>query len=547
MSKGGKSPFPALARRRWTIRAQLVALVLAVMVPAAGLVAYALVAAANGAREAALAQVQYLAAAAASSLDFVIRDNATLLDQLARRPRVRALDPRSCDPLLENLVALNPHYTSIGLRDRQANAVCSSRPDPLGAQAVSTFPWFRRGIATANPLVGDAFLHPKTGRWVSVLTQPLANDDGDVVGLLGLSLDLKSLQDRLFEALPEGTLVAVLDRRRVYLMRSIEPDRWIGKPLPDAQAARVASRTAGESFEATGVDGVARMYATAVVPSAGWHVFAALPIDVVLAPHRERLVRSAGIGFAVILVVIALSYAIGAAIAGPIADLARAAQALRGGQGLPSAPGEGAVEVETVAGELAWLAGEREQQRGERAALVAHYERLLKATRDIYLLVDPSGRIADFNDAALEAYGLEPGKLRGMPLVEVRALEARASYAQDWSEARKMGGGLFETVHQRHDGSTFPVEVSATFVVIDGAAYYQAFVRDITARKGTEDMLRRQNAELDRFNRAAVGRELDVIELKQRINALSRELGREPPFPLAFLDAGGETQGPGRP
>jgi hypothetical protein len=39
MSAGGTDPLPTIARRRWTIRAQLVALVLAVTVPAAGLVA----------------------------------------------------------------------------------------------------------------------------------------------------------------------------------------------------------------------------------------------------------------------------------------------------------------------------------------------------------------------------------------------------------------------------------------------------------------------------------------------------------------------------
>jgi hypothetical protein len=31
-----------------------------------------------------------------------------------------------------------------------------------------------------------------------------------------------------------------------------------------------------------------------------------------------------------------------------------------------------------------------------------------------------------------------------------------------------------------------------------------------------------------------VGRELDVIEMKKQINALSRELGRARPYPLAF-------------
>ncbi len=66
--------------------------------------------------------------------------------------------------------------------------------------------------------------------------------------------------------------------------------------------------------------------------------------------------------------------------------------------------------------------------------------------------------------------------------------------------------------------------------------------RDITERKRAEKALRKQaeelyqrNEELERFNRAAVKRELDMIALKQQINDLSRELGREPPHALAFL------------
>jgi PAS domain S-box-containing protein len=68
--------------------------------------------------------------------------------------------------------------------------------------------------------------------------------------------------------------------------------------------------------------------------------------------------------------------------------------------------------------------------------------------------------------------------------------------------------------------------------------------RDITAIKAAEDELRCRFEALQRFNRATVGRELDMIALKQQINALNRELGREPPYPLAFLDQppSGETQ-----
>jgi len=68
--------------------------------------------------------------------------------------------------------------------------------------------------------------------------------------------------------------------------------------------------------------------------------------------------------------------------------------------------------------------------------------------------------------------------------------------------------------------------------------------RDITARKRAEEALQQQteelrarNEQLERFNRAMVGRELDMIELKRQVNELSRQLGRVPPFDLGFADA----------
>jgi PAS domain S-box-containing protein len=535
----------AAARRRWTIRAQLVALVLAVAVPAAGLIAYVLVGSAREARTAALAQVEYLASSSANRLEDEIQDVRSLLDAFSRRPRVRALDPRDCDPLLEHLVASHPAYTTLTLRNRAGQALCSSRPDPVGTEA-ARFPWFVQAVSTGRPGVGDAWRHPRTGRWVSLVYHPLTDDGGQVAGVLGLSIDMREMQEQLFGKLPAHALVSVLDGRNTLLMRSIDPDRWIGQPLPPAQAATAPSRRGGETFETTGVDGVTRFYAVAAVPSAGWKVYAALPAEAVLAPQRARLARTAGLGAAVFLVALALAYGIGSAIARPIGRLARAAAGALDEAGRPLPLAEGSAEIEAVASELGRLAAERERQRGERAALVAHYERLLKSARDIYLLIDGEGRIADFNDAALEAYGGDPGALRGRPLIELRAPECRANYEADWRKAEAAGGGLFDTVHLRGDGSRFPVEVSTSTLVIDGAVYRQAFIRDITARKAAEDTLRRQNAELDRFNRAAVGRELDMIELKRRVNALSRELGREPPYPLGFLEAD-DDGGPGAP
>jgi PAS domain S-box-containing protein len=59
---------------------------------------------------------------------------------------------------------------------------------------------------------------------------------------------------------------------------------------------------------------------------------------------------------------------------------------------------------------------------------------------------------------------------------------------------------------------------------------------DITQLKKTEEELKRRNEELERLDRASVGRELQMIALKRQINELSQQLGRTPPFDLSFVE-----------
>jgi two-component system sensor histidine kinase EvgS len=55
---------------------------------------------------------------------------------------------------------------------------------------------------------------------------------------------------------------------------------------------------------------------------------------------------------------------------------------------------------------------------------------------------------------------------------------------------------------------------------------------DITDQKMASENLRSRNEELARFNKAAVGRELRMMELKEEVNALCHQLGRKSPYPL---------------
>lgn len=71
-----------------------------------------------------------------------------------------------------------------------------------------------------------------------------------------------------------------------------------------------------------------------------------------------------------------------------------------------------------------------------------------------------------------------------------------------------------------------------------GTGRVAAVFTDITARKEAEAELLRNYKELERFNRAAVGRELRMIELKKQVNELEEKLGQPPRYSLEFVEDG---------
>ncbi len=133
----------------------------------------------------------------------------------------------------------------------------------------------------------------------------------------------------------------------------------------------------------------------------------------------------------------------------------------------------------------------RESQAEERSALSKHFEQLIRMARDIVLLISPDGAIVEANEAAVAAYGYSAEEFRQLDIRALQAPETLADFEAHWRAPEPPAGVLVETVQRRKDGTTFPVEVSAREIEVDGKRYRQAFLRDISVRKALEKELAR--------------------------------------------------------
>ena len=115
---------------------------------------------------------------------------------------------------------------------------------------------------------------------------------------------------------------------------------------------------------------------------------------------------------------------------------------------------------------------------------------LLNQMRDAFFLFDSSGQVIEVSDSALALYGYSRDEMLALKALELQAPEAREDFAQQGPEVMSSDGLLFESVHQRHDGSRFPVEVSIRGFYIEGSPLRLSLVRDISGRKNTEEQLR---------------------------------------------------------
>jgi len=168
----------------------------------------------------------------------------------------------------------------------------------------------------------------------------------------------------------------------------------------------------------------------------------------------------------------------------------------------------------------------------------------LQAVPDLLFEIDENGRYINVKATHEDLLTAPRSELLGHTVQEMLPPEAAQTIMESLRVAGESGADYGRTITLPLPGGErcFELSVARKPSIPRYSQHFVVLSRDITDRKAAIESLRvkaqelvESNNELQRFNRAMVGRELIMIELKQEVNYLSHQLGLEPPYPLAFL------------
>ena len=205
---------------------------------------------------------------------FVDRDVGEL-DSLGRRfadvPVVRALDAAATHELFVRAMMGRAAILRLELASGSGEELAALDAGELGLDSIE---WAASALASGD----RALIPPVAGHHPQyvILGYPVRDDSKKTIGALGLFVNLQSLQDAFDSVqLAAGSVVTVASADGRILMDSLDPERFVGTRAPGSPGSGVTT-----PHRAVGLDGVERVYASALADIGPWRISVGLPMSI---------------------------------------------------------------------------------------------------------------------------------------------------------------------------------------------------------------------------------------------------------------------------
>ncbi|HXU75052.1 MAG TPA: PDC sensor domain-containing protein, partial [Methylomirabilota bacterium] len=174
-------------KRHWSVQTCLWLLTLAMAVPLAAVLAYSI---ANDSfqdeRQIRITTLNLAQLVASQSQQF-LADAETLALRLSQHALAEVEKPDRHDPALDFFLELHPQFANLIVSDAAGRVVRSALSEQV--QLVGTN-WVAETLRAGRFTAGKPQFDPGIRRWICVLGQPLRNAAGQIVGALGIAVDL---------------------------------------------------------------------------------------------------------------------------------------------------------------------------------------------------------------------------------------------------------------------------------------------------------------------------------------------------------------------
>jgi PAS domain S-box-containing protein len=188
--------------------------------------------------------------------------------------------------------------------------------------------------------------------------------------------------------------------------------------------------------------------------------------------------------------------------------------------------------LEELAGDLAFgvvaLRTRVAHKRAEEALKEsnAKYRRIVETSSEGIWLIDHDIKTVFVNAHMAEMLGYSSEEMLGRLFTDFIFEDDIPDHEQRIKHRRRGMAESYERRFRCKDGRILWTQASATPILDVEHRYMGSFAMfaDITERKRAEEILRRRNEELERFEKLVVGRELRMVELKSRITQLEEAL-----------------------
>jgi len=186
---------------------------------------------------------------------------------------------------------------------------------------------------------------------------------------------------------------------------------------------------------------------------------------------------------------------------------------------------------------------QREAALEELQKVKEGYRILVENARDLIYRTDENGYFTFLNPTALKTLGYEKEEIIGKHFKIVVSPDKFKEVITFFANQliNKIPNTYYEYPIITKDGQELWIGQNLQLIMKDDRITgFQSVARDITASKQAEKKLQQQaeellaqNHEISRFNLAAIGRELCMIELKREMNDLCGKLGEPPRYRIA--------------